>query len=182
MNRKTHILDSKKITEAHNPKRSSKFVRGYGVLHSMLRNLMSLCIKIFPHITLSIFCHSVPHITSEFGGWGGNLALSPDLIEDLTCASYFKIVRVTVLLSCDPDFVITTLPTVLWRFCYDLRWCVLTLKRKWHHFDEIFANGFIGSCYFENIRCRRWQNFVRHFHFDEGVSREFILSGDCNSP
>ena len=46
MNRKPHILESKKITEAHNPKRSSKFVRGHGVLHSMIRNLMSLFIKI----------------------------------------------------------------------------------------------------------------------------------------
>ena len=32
-----------------------KFVRRYGVLHSMLRNLMSLFIKIFPHIILLIF-------------------------------------------------------------------------------------------------------------------------------
>ena len=46
MNRKPHILESKKITEVRNPKRSSKFVRGYGVLHSMSRNLMSLFIKI----------------------------------------------------------------------------------------------------------------------------------------
>ena len=30
----------KKITGARNPKRSSKFVRGYGVLHSMFRDLM----------------------------------------------------------------------------------------------------------------------------------------------
>ena len=37
---------SKKITEARNPKRSSKFVRRYGVPHSMLRYLMSLFIKI----------------------------------------------------------------------------------------------------------------------------------------
>ena len=42
MNRKPHKLESKKITEARNPKRSSKFVRGYGVLHYMLRNLMSI--------------------------------------------------------------------------------------------------------------------------------------------
>ena len=46
MNRKTHILKAKKITEARNPKRSSKFVRGYGVLRSMSRNLMSLFKKI----------------------------------------------------------------------------------------------------------------------------------------
>ena len=46
MNRKPHTLVSKKITEAHNPKQSSKFMRGCGVLHSMLRNLMSLFIKI----------------------------------------------------------------------------------------------------------------------------------------
>ena len=46
MNRKSHILEFKKITEARNPKRSSKLVRGYGVLHSMLRNFMSLSIKI----------------------------------------------------------------------------------------------------------------------------------------
>ena len=46
MNRKPHILESKKITEACNTKRSSKFVRGYGVLHCVLRNLMSLFIKI----------------------------------------------------------------------------------------------------------------------------------------
>ena len=149
MPRKPHILQSKKITEARNPKRSSKFVRGYGVLHSMLRNLMSLsgfeisnwmhlsvgqvdcknhlseCTihlsevykamqrqnqkyavvcqtspagiplvrlsflliwddrtseisnpdcseELFPYITLLIFCHSVSHITSEPGGWGGN--------------------------------------------------------------------------------------------------------------
>ena len=64
----------KKITEACNPKQSSKFVRGYGVLHSMLRNLMSLFIKIIslynpinifatPTSLPQYFCHS--HITSE---------------------------------------------------------------------------------------------------------------------
>ena len=37
----------KQITEACNPKCSSRFVREYGVLHSMLRNLMSLFIKVF---------------------------------------------------------------------------------------------------------------------------------------
>ena len=46
MNRKPHILESKKITETCNPKRSSKFMRGHGVLHSILRNLMSMFIKI----------------------------------------------------------------------------------------------------------------------------------------
>ena len=40
MNSTPHVLEYKKITEARNPKRSSKFVRGYGVLHSMLNNLM----------------------------------------------------------------------------------------------------------------------------------------------
>ena len=35
----------KKITEARNRKSPSKFVREYGVLHFMLRNLMSLFIK-----------------------------------------------------------------------------------------------------------------------------------------
>ena len=46
-------------------------LRGYGALRSMLRNLMSLLKKCFPYITLSFFCHSVPHITSEPNGWGG---------------------------------------------------------------------------------------------------------------
>ena len=45
-NRIPHILESKKITEAHNANRSLKFVSGYGVLHSVLRNLMSLFIRI----------------------------------------------------------------------------------------------------------------------------------------
>ena len=45
MNRKPHILESKKITEARNPKRYSKYVRVYGLLHSMLRNLMSLLLE-----------------------------------------------------------------------------------------------------------------------------------------
>ena len=39
------MLESKKITEARNRKGSSQFVRGHGVLHSMLRNFMSLFIK-----------------------------------------------------------------------------------------------------------------------------------------
>ena len=56
MTRKPHILESKKITDAHNPRRSSKFVREYGVLHSMLRNLMSLFIKIiFLYNPINIF-------------------------------------------------------------------------------------------------------------------------------
>ena len=59
-----HIYWSiKKITEACNPKWSSKFVRGYGVLHSMLRNLMSLFIKknisLYNHIKFLPFC--TPH-------------------------------------------------------------------------------------------------------------------------
>ena len=33
----------------------------------MSRNLMLLFIKLFPYITLLIFCHSVPHITSAPG-------------------------------------------------------------------------------------------------------------------
>ena len=48
-------LSLKKITEARNLKLSSKCMRGYDVLHSMLRNLMSLLIKIFPYITLLFF-------------------------------------------------------------------------------------------------------------------------------
>ena len=34
----------------------------------------------FPYITMLHFGHSVPRITSESGGKGGNQALSPDLI------------------------------------------------------------------------------------------------------
>ena len=46
-NRKPHILQSKKTTtEACNTKQSSQFAREYCILHSMLRNLMSLLIKI----------------------------------------------------------------------------------------------------------------------------------------
>ena len=61
MNRKPHILKSKKITEARNPKRSSKCVRGYGVLLSMPRNSMSLFIKkIFLYITLLDFAILYP--------------------------------------------------------------------------------------------------------------------------
>ena len=59
INRKPHTLESKKITEARNPKWSSKFVRGHGVLHSMLRNLMSLFIKIislYSPIYFLLFC------------------------------------------------------------------------------------------------------------------------------
>ena len=70
MYQKPHIFGSKKITEAYNPKWSAKFVRGYRVLHAMLRDLMSLFIELFPCITLFnfwLFC-----ITNEPGGWGGN--------------------------------------------------------------------------------------------------------------
>ena len=47
--RKPHILGSKIITEAYNPKSqwSSQFPRECCVLHSMLRNLVSLFIKVF---------------------------------------------------------------------------------------------------------------------------------------
>ena len=76
MNRKPHILEAKKITEPCNPKRSSKFVRGYGVLHSMLRKLISLLISyISLHNHINFFCHSAPRITSESGGLGGNAVL-----------------------------------------------------------------------------------------------------------
>ena len=48
-------------------------MRGYGVLHSMLSNLMSLLIKISSlHNLIFFFCHSAPNIT---GGLGGNAVL-----------------------------------------------------------------------------------------------------------
>ena len=72
MNRKPHILESNKITEAHNPKRSSKFVRGYGVLHSMSRNLMSLFIKIISlyntiHFFAILYPTSLANLVVEAG-------------------------------------------------------------------------------------------------------------------
>ena len=80
MSRKPHILESKNIAETRNPKRSSRFERGYGVLHSMLMNLMSLLKK---NISLHnpIICFAILHTTSL-----ANLVVevgtrqSPDLI------------------------------------------------------------------------------------------------------
>ena len=55
MNRESHILEFMKITEARNLKRSSKLVRGYGVLHSMLRNFVIVHKNYFPKIKKNRF-------------------------------------------------------------------------------------------------------------------------------
>ena len=34
-----------------------------------------------------------------------------------------------------------------------------TLKRKCHHFDEIFITGCTESCHFDNFRCSQWWRF-----------------------
>ena len=62
-------------TGARNPKRSSKFVRGYGVIHSMTRNLMSLFKKIIslyspPHFMAILYPTSLANLVVH--RWGGN--------------------------------------------------------------------------------------------------------------
>ena len=61
---KPHTLGSK-IVAAYNPKTVFKICE----VKEMDVNVHENC---FPCITLSNFGHSVPHITSEPGGWGGN--------------------------------------------------------------------------------------------------------------
>ena len=34
-----------------------------------------------------------------------------------------------------------------------------SLKRKCHHFDEIFVTGCTESCHFDNFRCSQWWKF-----------------------
>ena len=56
MNRKPHILEFKEITEARNPKRSSKFVRGYGVLIFYVKEFEVIVHKIISlHNPINIF-------------------------------------------------------------------------------------------------------------------------------
>ena len=35
----------------------------------------------------------------------------------------------------------------------------ITLKRKCHHFDEIFITGGTESCQNDNFQCRQWRKF-----------------------
>ena len=41
------------------------------------------------------------------------------------------------------------------------KWCSIAqpLKRKCHHFDEIFVTGCTESCHFDNFRCSQWWKF-----------------------
>ena len=90
MNGKQEILESKTITEARNPKRSSKFVRGYGVLHSMLRNLMSLFIKVISLYNSIIFLAilystSLANQVVEVGTRHSHQIL----LYDMTCVTWY---------------------------------------------------------------------------------------------
>ena len=71
MYHKPHILASKNNLrhEIQNGIQNSKFVGVYCVLHSVLRDLMSLFIKhIFLVKPYYIFVHAVPQTTREPGG------------------------------------------------------------------------------------------------------------------
>ena len=37
--------------------------------------------------------------------------------------------------------------------------------RKCCHFDEIFITGCTGSCHFDNIQCKQWQNSIKMMTF-----------------
>ena len=47
-----------------------------------------------------------------------------------------------------------------------------TLKRKCHHFDEIFITGCTESCHFDNSQCSQWWKF--HQNEDISVTVHFL--------
>ena len=68
-----HTYLGLKITEACNPKMVFKICEGMPCYSfSVKESDVIVHKKYFPCITILNFGHSVPHITSKPGGWGGN--------------------------------------------------------------------------------------------------------------
>ena len=67
INRTPHILESKKITKARNPKQSSKFVTGFGILHFMFRNFMSFINIISIYNPINVFAILYPTSLANLG-------------------------------------------------------------------------------------------------------------------
>ena len=68
-----HTYWGLKITEAFNPKMFFKICERIPCSSFSVKELdVIVHKKYFPSITMLNFGHSVPHITSEPGGWGGN--------------------------------------------------------------------------------------------------------------
>ena len=40
-----------------------------------------------------------------------------------------------------------------------ISWVISVLKRKYHHFDEIYVTGCTESCHFDNFQCSQWWKF-----------------------